>query len=250
MAQIFQVNDLQVGPRDNQVMNRYFLWNPDAINKTAQQVATAYWVDHGDLVRFIQGNEYRHVAIGVQELVTGNDSFLLTLLNASGLRVGDSMTAFSAYSFPCRATGPTVKKGGKRIPGIREVDSNDDVVEDTGLLALLAGIALSLFLPFDVAGTPFYNAAVRYIPVNNSAIVAPIIAAIYRQVGSQVSRKLSRGGGTSLGSFVPAGTAEMNNSAYAQLTNDAETLDEMETKRSNRTGYPSPSTLSEVTVTA
>jgi len=56
----------------------------------------------------------------------------------------------------------------------------------------------------DVGGNVVSMAVAR--PIGNpptTYLVSPLAGGIYRQVGSQVSRKLSRGGGTSLSGLVP-----------------------------------------------
>jgi hypothetical protein len=203
MAQLIKVTDLQVGPRENQAMNRYWLNQPAGFSLSLQDIGAAFASQHIDLVRIVQAVEWEHIALFLEDVLTGT-SLLLDLIGFIGQRSGDTTPASNAYSFPLKPIGPTIKRGGKRLPGVADNDANDEVVDNAGMLGLLGGVALGMWLPLDVGGNPVEMAVVR--PVGSpptSYIVSPLVGAIYRQIGTQVSRKLSRGGGTSFSSLVP-----------------------------------------------
>lgn len=223
MAQTFKVLDLQVGPRGNEAMNRYWLDNPGGFSLPLLDVATAFAQDHLNIVRIVQSSEWEHVALFIEEVLTGV-SLLVNLTGFVGERAGDTLPASNAFSFPLKPIGPVIKRGGKRVPGVREADTEDELVENAGMLGLLDGVALSMYLPIDVGGNPVDMAVVR--PIGSpptSYLVSVLNGAIYRQVGTQVSRKLSRGGGTSLSGLVPHSSANLaSNSNFAGYTTDAE----------------------------
>jgi hypothetical protein len=193
-------------------------------------VAWAFTDQHVELVRACQSSEYEHTAVYVENVLNPIENVLADLIGYVGGRTGDPVPAFAQFSFPMRPTGPLLKRGGKRISGIRDVDQDDEIASGS-ISGILNAIAAGMVLPLNVDGSPLYHAVVR--PIGNpvtSYVVSYVIGALFRQIGSQVSRKLSKGGGTGLGGLVPSLTTTRDTPISMTGFVDAEDwLEEMDT---------------------
>lgn len=217
MPQLFRILDLQTGPKENEAMNRYHYDNPAATVMTAVEVATAFLGQVVDFLRLVQSSEWTHTALFVEDLLEPSNSVLATISGGGGNVAADASVAFSAWSYAFKPVGPTLKRGGKRIPGIAETWTDDDVVAAGGPEAAIEALAALFGAPIITGSGELNPAVVRPVPVvdPNSYIVSVILGSVYRQIGSQVSRKLSQGGGTSFSSLVPYFKASMSGASLA-----------------------------------
>jgi hypothetical protein len=240
MPQLFRILDFQYAPRQNEVMNRYwFDTADDGIN--AVDVALAFGEQFVDLVRLIQSEEYEHIAIFVEDVLQPSNSALVTVLNGEGSVSGDAGTAFSAWSFPMKPIGPVIKRGGKRIPGVAELWSDDDVVLPGTPSAIVEAFAAVLLAPLQVSGSDLFPAIVRAIGEGapSEYLVSLVVGAIFRQIGSQVSRKLSRGGGSSLSGMIGFQLDEFTAADYTSLL-EADYVEAIETALIGRVPATTP----------
>ena len=201
MAQLFYIADLQEGPSSNQAMNRYWYLNPDTA-VAAEDVGAAFANSMMELVRIVQSSAWKHNALYVNDVLNPGNSALITLIGWTGGRGPDSTPASNSWSFPMKPFGPTIKRGGKRIPGVAESDTNQEVYDNAVILGLLTAVALGLALNIPVDTADLVPVIVRELANGTDWLVSAVTGAVFRQIGTQVSRKLSRGGGTSVGSLV------------------------------------------------
>lgn len=219
MAQLFKIHDIQSGPSENGAMNVYWLDNPSATNKPLQAVGASFADNMVDIVRVIQNQDWEHIALLVTEVLSGVQA-LFNLFGFVGARGDESTPASNAWSYSIKPTGPTLKRGGKRLVGVGEVDHTSDVAT-TAASAILAALTPAFYVPIPVDGINMRLATVREVgsPVT-SYIVSPNQAAIYRSIGTQVTRKLGRGGVATSSRFNPHETFDKTATAFSGLTTD------------------------------
>jgi len=217
MPQLFRIVDLQIGPRENQCMNRYWLDNETATDLDAVDVGNEFFDQHIDLVRLVQSSEWQHSAVFVEDVLEPSNSVLITVVQGGGAINSDPVPASNAWSYALKPIGPVIKRGGKRIPGVSDAWADDEVVGSGTPTAAVEGLAASFFLPILVGAVELNPAVVRPIPLVNPTeyLVSVLAGAIYRQIGTQVSRLLSRGGGTNVSSLVPFQTANKTATDYS-----------------------------------
>lgn len=200
MAQLFRILDLQNGPGGNGALNRYWFDNPTATDLTLLDVASEFADQHVDIIRLLQSLDWSHVAILIEEVLTGATA-LFNLIGYVGQRNSSTVPASNAWSYNTKPAGPILKRGGKRIVGVSEGDSEDDEATST-MEQILNAITPAFYAPLPVNGVAVKPAIVR--PVGNpvtSYIVSPVNSAIYRSIGTQVTRKLGRGSTTTSQNF-------------------------------------------------
>lgn len=200
MAQLFRIQDLQNGPKGNGALNRYWFDNPTSTDLTLLDVASEFADQHVDIIRLLQSVDWDHVAILIEEVLTGATA-LFNLIGYIGQRNSTTIPASNAWSYNTKPAGPTLKRGGKRIVGVSEQDSEDDEAT-VGMEQILNAVTPAFYAPLPVGGVALKPAIVR--PVGNpvtSYIVSPVNSAIYRGIGTQVTRKLGRGSTTTSQNF-------------------------------------------------
>lgn len=201
MAQLFKIQDVQSGPGENGAMNRYWFDNPTSTNLSLLDVATAFADQHIEIIRFIQSQDWEHVVVLIENVLNGATA-LYNLIGYFGTRASESTPASNAWTFPIKPIGPTLKRGGKRIVGVGEGDSSNDV-PTSGMNTLLDIASLAFFAPLNVNGVTVNQAIVR--PVGTpptSYLVSNAVSSLSRGIGTQVTRKLGRGGVTTSLNFV------------------------------------------------
>lgn len=219
MAQLFRVIDLQNGPKGNGAINRYWFDNPSSTDVSLAAVAQEVADWHIDLVRLVQSVDWSHVALLVENVLNGATA-LFTLIGYIGQRNNSTTPASNAWSFNTKPAGPEIKRGGKRIVGVGEGDSEDDEAT-SGMLTILSNLAPIFYAPLPVGSVNLKPAIVR--PIGNpvtSYLVSPITSAIYRGIGTQVTRKLGRGGTATSANFVANEYGESPSPPASILTND------------------------------
>lgn len=199
MPQLFRILDLTLGPRQNECMNRYYFDNPTTEVLTAAQVAQAFLEQHVEAVRFVQSTEWTHTAVFVENVLNAAQSALYTITGGGGAISSDPTPASNAWSYAMKPVGPEIKRGAKRIPGVAESWTDDEVVTSGAPGAAVKALASFFLAPLLVNATTINPVIVRpNLPVNPTQWIVSVVAgAIFRQIGTQVSRKLSRGGGNS-----------------------------------------------------
>lgn len=211
MAQLFRILDLQMGPRENECMNRYWFYNPTSETLSITNLANTFFDQHVEIMRLVQSVEWEHVAVFAENVLAAGQSILLNTTGATGVVNEDPTPASNAWSYAMKPIGPILKRGGKRIPGVSEGWTDDEVVTPGNQETAVNAMAAAFEAPLSVGGTLVEPAIVRPDdPVDPTAWIVSVVAgAVFRQIGTQVSRKLSRGGGSSLSGIVPftTGTA-------------------------------------------
>jgi len=248
MAQLFKIQDIQEGPGSNSAMNVYWLDNPSGTDKTLEAVGQSFADQMVDLVRQVQSTDWSHVALLIENVLTGAQA-LFTLFDYAGTRGGSTIPASNAFSFSVKPQGPTIKRGGKRLVGIAETDSEDDVVNGA-MVTLIQAIAPGFYVPLLVGSLNMYLSPVRAIgnPVT-SYVVSPNASAIYRSIGTQVSRKLGRGSVSTSLAFNPHEYFELTGSSYAALVTDPDDWqDEIDSILSPRIAAVTPVTEHTITL--
>lgn len=231
MTQLFRIVDIQVGPQNNECMNRYWFDNPGETTLTSEDVATGFIYQLMDPVRLVQSSLWDHQGVFVEDVQQPSNNTLATVILGNGVLGGDVTPASNAWSYAMKPSGPIITRGGKRIPGVTEGWTDNEMVL-AGVPAEAVSILGGFFKGFLTIGeTPIYPCIVRpESPVNPTAwLVSYVVGAIYRQIGTQVTRKLSRGGGTSLGSLVAYNLVEVeapDRDGFAEI----DIVDELELK--------------------
>jgi len=219
MAQLFRILDLQNGPKGNGVLNRYWFDNPTGADLDLMDVAAEFADQHVDLVSLIQSSDWSHVAILIEDVLTGLTA-LFNLIGYIGQRANSTTPASNAWSYNTKPAGPTLKRGGKRIVGVGEGDSEDDEAT-AGMAQILNAIVPIFYAPLLVDGVPIKPSIVR--PIGNpvtSYLVSPVTSAIFRGIGTQVTRKLGRGGTLTSANFVANSYGESPAPPPKVLVND------------------------------
>lgn len=219
MPQLFHVQAIQEGPASNGAMNRYWYDNATFDDLDPDEVGVAVAQQHLDIVRLIQSSDWEHIAVLVTEVLSGV-SALVNLIGYLGGRSTSTTPAANAWSYPLKPIGPTIKRGAKRIVGVGEADSEDDVATTT-MAAILNALTPTFYLPIDVGGTVIKPAIVR--PQGTpptSWLVSTIQGGLYRRIGTQVSRRLGRGGNSTSFSFVPGKVTTSTATAFSPLVTD------------------------------
>lgn len=219
MAQLFKIQDIQSGPSENSAMNVYWLDNPTGTNKTLEAVGNSFADQMVDLMRQVQSVNWEHIALLIEDVLTGTQA-LFNLFDYVGTRNSETTPASNAWSYSIKPQGPTIKRGGKRLVGVAEGDSAQDVAYG-GMPTLLAALTPGFYVPILVGGINMNLATVRAVgnPVS-SYIVSPNTAAIYRGIGTQVTRKLGRGSVATSLAFNPHETYDLTGSSFSSLSTD------------------------------
>lgn len=228
MTSLFKVQDIQQGPRANQAMNRYWYDSGEVPLVDAIEFGIALAEQITDFIRLIQSDEWEHVFLFLEDVLNPANTALIGLSGFVGTVNGDPTPASNAWSFPLKPTGPIIKRGRKSVPGVPETWTDDELPSTSAVEAILDA-ASQLFTAAVLVDADVMNPVVVREPDPQEPgpyIVSPIIGSVFRQIGTQVSRKLSRGGGTGVGSLVPYGTGTADGSDFSSLveTSYAETI--------------------------
>jgi len=219
MSQLFHVQDIQSGPAENGALNQYWIDNPSATDLDPEDVGVAFAQQHLDVVRLVQNQDWEHIAVLITEVLSGITA-LVNLVGFVGARGESTTPASNTWSFPLKPIGPTIKRGAKRLVGVGEADSEDDLATTTAA-AILSAITPTFYLPFEVGSTNVKFAIVRPNGTPpTSYLVSTVQGAIYRRIGTQVTRRLGRGGNSTSFSFVPGVVTSVTATSYASLTAD------------------------------
>lgn len=221
MAKLFRVEHLMQGASSQDCMNRYWYNHNGNEDITAEQVAEKFAESIGVAFKAMSSLEWVQTAVFVAEVLAGADAHLLQLTNGQGIQGGDAAASFNTFSFFMKPVGPTIKRGGKRIGGVAEPATDDDLAATTWG-AILAAFAELLVLGLETEeGISVNPAIVR--ETDTSWIVSELVGASYRQVSTMRSRLLSRsGGGTALIARAPGSVATLAYGSLATVTTDAE----------------------------
>lgn len=199
--QLFYLLDIQQNIVDaNSWLNRYWFFNPSSTDVASEDVAISFITTWMNVARSMQSGETTHNNVYVKEVIGGLDEFLGNVSGGGGVRTGDASPDFTQYSFYAKPAGPVIRRGGKRMGGVAEGDTNNNTAT-AGVGTYLAYFAALLAGGLEVDELFLTHVIERNMggePVEH--LISPVIGGAFRQISTQRSRLLSTG--SSIPTFV------------------------------------------------
>lgn len=189
-----------------EILNVYFYrQNNLAVSPVAQDLIDSYIGQVLPDIVATQTDNLLHTEIRVRNLFDASDSASDSISVPGGRPVGDYVSTFNAIGFALDQDNGAIKNGAKRYAGYHESDSEDGVITDPAMTALLVtlGAAITGTLDYGIIATwlpiivkrLLVSPGVYRLPENSGEqVYGSIIDAVFNPlVTSQVSRKIGVG---------------------------------------------------------
>lgn len=161
---LYQLEDVQLFPTGEQMLNVYFFTSFDAA-ATAEDLTLAFNNDVLNLIKICQAAAVSHTTITARNLGDPADYYERALTGAVGGYAGESLSAFTAYPFTLRAATRAVRPGSKRIGGVPEAAnlSTNGVITDATLLTALNNVRTAMATVVNAAGPDYQPVIVKRV---------------------------------------------------------------------------------------
>jgi len=189
-----------------EVLNVYFYRLDTPVVGNAAEMAVASYIDVvlPDVLD-AQSVNVVHTEVSARNLFDAGETWS-ELISEPGISAGDALPIFNAVAYRLIGSNSAVRDGQKRYAGLYEGAVTDGVIDDTGFLAVLATLAVTLAtgLPIGldidalipvIVGRILVSPGSYRLPNNaGEAVLSEIVDALFNvEVTSQTSRKIGSG---------------------------------------------------------